>query len=111
MDHTELVPGTLGNAGGPPSNNDSLTEYIVSLYPPNNTSPSTSQVKTSSGSHIWGNIDSQNVSITTQDIYSCPLGENQPRKDITQCCNSGMISSVGGIFFISIPLKYAYKYA
>ena len=68
MDHTELVPSTLGNAGRPPSNNDSLTEHIVSPYPPNSTSPSASQVKTSSGSHIWGNIDSQNVSRTTQYI-------------------------------------------
>ena len=68
MDHTELVPGTLGDAGRPPSNNDSLIEHIVSPYPPNNTSPSASQVKTSSGSHIWGNIESQNVSKTTQYI-------------------------------------------
>ena len=68
MDHTELVPSTLGNAGRPPSNNDSLIEHIVSPYPPNNTSPSASQVKTSSGSHIWGNINSQNVSTTTQYI-------------------------------------------
>ena len=68
LDHTELVPGTLGDAGRPPSNNDSLIEHIVSPYPPNNTSPSASQVKTSSGSHIWGNIDSQNVSRTTQYI-------------------------------------------
>ena len=68
MDPTELVPGTLGNTGRPPSNNDSLIEHIVSPYPPNNTSPSASQVKTSSGSHIWGNMDSQNVSRTTQYI-------------------------------------------
>ena len=65
MDHTEHVPGTLGNAGRPPSNNDSLIEHIVSPYPPNNTSPSASQVKTSSGPHIWVNIDSQNVSTAT----------------------------------------------
>ena len=29
------------------------------------------------------------------NIYSCPLRENQPGEDTTQCCNSGMIS-VGG---------------
>ena len=63
-----MVPCTLRNAGRPPSNNASLIEHIVSPYPPNNTSPSASQVKTSSGSHIWGNIDSQNVSRTTQYI-------------------------------------------
>ena len=68
MDHTQLVPGTLGDAGRPLSNNDSLIEHIVFPYPPNNTSPSASQVKTSSGSRIWGNIESQNVSKTTQYI-------------------------------------------
>ena len=68
LDHTELVPGTLGDAGRSPSNNDSLIEHIVSPYPPNNTPPSASQVKPSSGSHIWGNIESQNVSKTTQYI-------------------------------------------
>ena len=52
FDHTELVPGTLGDAGRPPFNNDSLIEHIVSPYPPNNTSPSASQVKTSTGSYI-----------------------------------------------------------
>ena len=50
--HTEPVPGTLRNAARPPSNNDSLIEHTVSPYPPNNTSPSAFQVKTSSGSHV-----------------------------------------------------------
>ena len=68
LDLTELVPNTLGSAGRPPSNNDSLIEHIISPYPPNNTSPSASKVKTSSGPHIWGNINSQNVSTTTQYI-------------------------------------------
>ena len=68
LDHTELVPGTLGDAGRQPFDNDSLIEHIVSPSPPNNTSPSASQVKTSSASHIWGNIESQNVSKTTQYI-------------------------------------------
>ena len=67
MDHTEQVPCTLRNAGGPPSNNDSLIEHIVSPYPPNNTSPSEPQAKASSDSHIWGNFES-NVSTTTQYI-------------------------------------------
>ena len=40
----------------------------VSSYPPNDTSPSASQVKASSGSYIWENIESQNVSITAQYI-------------------------------------------
>ena len=40
----------------------------ISVYPLNNTSPSASQVKTSSGLHILSNIDLQNVSKTTQYI-------------------------------------------
>ena len=59
---------TLRNAGRPPSNNDSLIEHIVSPYPTNNTSPSASEVKTSSGSHIWGNMDSQSISTTAKCI-------------------------------------------
>ena len=40
----------------------------VSSYPLNDTSPSASQVKASSGSYIWENIESQNLSITAQYI-------------------------------------------
>ena len=68
MDHTELVPCTHRNAGRLPSNYDSLIEHTVSPYPPNNTTPSASQVKASGNSHIWENIESQNVPTTTQYI-------------------------------------------
>ena len=68
LDHTELIPGTLRTTGRSPSNNGSLIEHTVSPYPPNNTSPSASQGKASSGSHVWGNIKPQNVSTTTQYI-------------------------------------------
>ena len=58
----------LRNADKPPSNNDGLIERTVSPYAPNNTLPSASQIKTSVGSHIWGYIESQNISTATQKI-------------------------------------------
>ena len=45
--------------------------------------------------HISGVTLSHKMFLKLHNIYSCPLGENQPGEDITQCCNSGMIS-VGG---------------
>ena len=63
-----MVPCTLRNAGRRSSNNDSLIEHIVSPYPPKSTSPSASEVKTSSGSHIWGNVDSQSISTAAKFI-------------------------------------------
>ena len=45
--------------------------------------------------HISGEISSHKMSLQQHNIFSYPLGENQPGEDITQCCNSGMIS-VGG---------------
>ena len=45
-----------------------MTASLNIYLPTHPTTPSASQVKTSSGLHIWGNIDSQNVSTTTQYI-------------------------------------------
>ena len=45
--------------------------------------------------HIPGVTLTHKMFLQQHSIYSCPLGENQPRKDITQCCNSWMISAGG----------------
>ena len=45
--------------------------------------------------HISGEISSRKLFLQQHNIFSCPHGENQPGKDITQCCNSCIIS-VGG---------------
>ena len=96
LDHTEPVPGTLRNAARLLSNNDSLIEHTVSPYPPNITSPSASQVQVSSSSHIWGNIEPQNVSTTTQYILLSSWG-----KPTRAGANLGYVESVGltNLFF------------
>ena len=45
--------------------------------------------------HISGVTSTHKMFLQQHNIYCCPLGKNQPGEDITQCCNSGMIS-VGG---------------
>ena len=45
--------------------------------------------------YISGVTSIHKMFLQRHNIYSCPFGENQPGGDITQCCNSGMIS-VGG---------------
>ena len=42
--------------------------------------------------HISGEILSHKMFLEQCNIFSCPLGENQPGENITQCCNSGTIS-------------------
>ena len=93
MDHTELVPRTLGDAGRPPSNNDSLILYL----PTHPTTPHPLHPKLKLlVAHISGVTSIHKMFLELHNIYSCPLGENQPGEDITQqCCNSGIIS-VGG---------------
>ena len=42
--------------------------------------------------HISGVTSAHKMFLQQHNIYSCPLGKNQPGEDITQCCNSDMIS-------------------
>ena len=41
--------------------------------------------------HMSGVTSTHKMFLQQQNIYSCPLGETQPGKDITKCCNSEMI--------------------
>ena len=45
--------------------------------------------------HISGVTSIHKMFLELHNIYSCLLGENQSGEDITQCCNSGMISVEG----------------
>ena len=92
LDHTELVPGTLGDAGRPPSNNDSLIEHIVSPYlcTQQHLTLCIPSLKKLLVAQITGETSSHKIFLQQPNIYSCPLEENQPEDDITRCCNSGI---------------------
>ena len=98
LDHTELVLccTPLRNAGRPPSNNDSLIEYIVSPYlcTQQHLTLCIPSFKKLLVAHITGEKSSHKMFQQQHNIYSCPFEENHLEDDITRCCISGI--SAGG---------------
>ena len=62
--------------------------------------------------HISGEISSHKMFLQQRNIFSCRIGENKPGEDITQCCNSGMISEGGNkpIIFYQMYLSSESSY-
>ena len=72
------------------------TQNLTTPHPTNPTTPHPLDPKLKLlVAHISGKISSHKMFLQQHNIFSFSFGENQPGKDITQCCNSDLIS-VGG---------------